>query len=71
MKVRQKNIKNMRYKFKILDGDTGVMTETENMSYKKVLKSLVAINPKYNGAIYYTNKKNNYVCHSIDKGKKI
>jgi len=51
----------MRYKFKILDGDTGTMTDTENMSYKKVLKSLTSINPKYNGAIYYTNKKGKYI----------
>jgi hypothetical protein len=63
-------IKN-RYKFKIFNGDTGEMTETENMSYKKTLKSLVNTNPKYNGAIYYTNKKGKYVCHSISKGKKI
>ena len=71
MQGNQKNIKNMKYKFKILDGDTGVMTDTENMSYKKVLKSLTSINPKYNGAIYYTNKKGKYICHSISKGKKI
>ena len=61
----------MKYKFKILDGDTGTMTDTENMSYKKVLKSLTAINPKYNGAIYYTNKNDNYICHTISNGKKI
>jgi len=63
-------IKN-RYKFEILDRDTGEKTKTENMSYKKVLKSLVNINPKFNGAIYYTNKKEKYVMHSIVNGKKI
>ena len=61
----------MKYKFEIINGDKGEKTEAENMSYKKLLKSLVAINPKFNGAIYYTNKNGKYICHSISKGKKI
>jgi|TARA_B100000929_G_scaffold186899_1_gene147938 hypothetical protein len=61
----------MRYKFKILNGDTGETTEKEGMSFKKMLKSLVNPNPKFEGAISYTNKKGRYVCHSISKGKRI
>jgi len=61
----------MRYIFKILDGDTGKETETQDMSFKKALKKIITTNPKFNGALYYTNKKGKYVCHSISKGKKI
>ena len=67
LKMKIKN----RYKFKVLNGDTGENSEIENMSFKKALKSLVNTNPKFNGAIYYTNKKGKYVCHSISKGKKL
>jgi hypothetical protein len=35
-----------------------------------ILKSITTTNPKFNGALYYTNKKGKYVCHSIMKGKK-
>ena len=59
----------MRYKFKILDGDTGKTSETENMSFKKAFKHLLITNPKFNGAFYYTNKKGNYVMHNISNGK--
>ena len=31
----------MRYRFKILDGDTGETSETENMSFKKAFKHLL------------------------------
>ncbi len=31
----------MRYKFKIVDGDTGDNSETENMSFKKAVKSQI------------------------------
>lgn len=62
-------IKN-RYKFKILNGDTGENSEIENMSFKKALKSILTTKPKFNGALYYTNKKGKYVMHSIKNGKK-
>ena len=55
----------MRYKFKILDGDTGENSETENMSFKKALKHLLITKPKFNGALFYTNKKGNYIMHNI------
>ena len=61
----------MRYKFKILYNDTGQTTETENMSYKKALKHILITKPKFNGALSYTNKKGNYVMHSINNGKRI
>jgi len=61
----------MKYKFEILDGDKGEKTEAENMSYKKMLKSILTTKPKFNGALYYTNKKGRYIMHSIKDGKKI
>ncbi len=61
----------MRYKFKILDGDTGKNSETENMSFKKALKHLLITKPKFNGALFYTNKKGNYIMHSIANGKRV
>jgi len=61
----------MKYKFKILNGKDGTQLEKEGMSYKKILKSLVEPDPKWSGAIYYTNKKGKYVCHSIQNGRKI
>ena len=41
------------------------------MSYKKMLKSILQTQPKFNGALYYTNKKGRYVMHSIQNGKRI
>ena len=61
----------MRYKFKILDGDTGENSETENMSFKKALKHLLITKPKFNGALFYTNKKGNYSMHNIAGGKRV
>ena len=61
----------MIYKFKILDGDTGENSETENMSFKKALKHLLITKPKFNGALFYTNKKGNYIMHSIAGGKRV
>ena len=61
----------MRYKFKILNGDTGENTETENMSYKKALKHILIAKPKFNGALYYKNKKGNYITHNISNGKRV
>ena len=63
-------IKN-RYKFKIINGEDGKESEIEAMSFKKALKSITISKPKFNGALYYTNKKGKYVCHSISKGKKL
>ena len=63
-------IKN-RYKFKITDNKTQESKEMENMSFKRMLKSVLVTSPKFNGTIHYTNKKGNDVCHSIIEGKKI
>tara|TARA_B100000900_G_C20501324_1_gene683867 strand:- start:74 stop:313 length:240 start_codon:yes stop_codon:yes gene_type:complete len=60
----------MKYEFKIINGDDGKESKVEAMSFKKALKSITTTNPKFNGALYYTNKKGKYVCHSIMKGKK-
>ena len=59
----------MRYKFKIQEEDKEI-EEKEGMSYKKILKSLVTLNPKWTGWIAYQNKKDKYVRHSILNGKK-
>ena len=61
----------MKYKFEILDGDKGEKSEIEAMSFKKALKSILISKPKFNGALYYTNKKGREVIHSIVKGNKI
>ena len=45
--------------------------EKEAMSFKKVLKSLVAINPKWTGFMSYKNKKGRMITHSILNGKRI
>ena len=59
----------MKYKFQVTED--GKKEEKESMSYKKLLKSLVTLNPKWTGFINYTNKKGRFVTHSILKGKKI
>jgi hypothetical protein len=61
----------MKYTFEILNGDNGEKTKKDAMSYKKALKSILVSNPKFNGALYYTNKKGKYVMHSISNGKRI
>jgi len=60
----------MKYKFKIQE-DGKEVEEKEGMSYKKTLKSLVTLNPKWTGWIAYKNKKDKYVKHIILKGKKV
>ena len=60
----------MKYKFKIQE-DGKEVEEKEGMSYKKILKSLVTLNPKWSGWIAYKNKKDKYVKHNILKGKRI
>ena len=60
----------MKYKFKIQEGDKEI-EEKEGMSYKKILKSLVTLNPKWSGWIAYKNKKDKYVKHIILNGKRV
>ena len=60
----------MKYKFKVTE-DGKPEEEKEAMSFKKLLKSLVAINPKWTGFMAYENKKGRHVVHSILNGKKI
>jgi len=65
----------MRYKFKVTeDGkpeEEWEMVDKESMSFKKLLKSLVTLNPKWTGLLNYTNKKGRSVTHRILKGKRI
>ena len=60
----------MKYKFKVRE-EGKEDEEKEAMSYKKLLKSLVTLNPKWTGWIAYKNKKDRYVKHIILKGKKV
>ena len=60
----------MRYKFKVYEEGKEI-EDKEAMSYKKLLKSLVTLNPKWTGWITYKNKKDKYVKHNILKGKRI
>ena len=60
----------MRYKFKVSE-DGKDDDEKEAMSYKKVLKSLITSNPKWNGIIEYINKKGREVVHTIRNGRRI
>ena len=60
----------MKYTFKIREeGKEDI--EKEGMSFKRILKSLVELNPKWTGWIVYKNKKDRYVKHNILKGKKV
>jgi len=60
----------MKYKFKVREeGKEDI--EKEGMSFKRILKSLVTLNPKWTGWIAYKNKKDRYVKHNILKGKRI
>jgi hypothetical protein len=60
----------MKYKFKVTE-DGKPEEEKESMSFKKLLKSLVNINPKWTGLLNYTNKKGRSVTHRILQGKRI
>ena len=59
----------MKYKFKVTE-DGKEEIEKEEMSFKKVLKSLVTSNPKWTGYMSYKNKKARMVYHNILNGKK-
>ena len=60
----------MRYKFKVYEEGKEI-EDKEGMSYKKTLKSLVTLNPKWTGWIAYKNKKDRYVKHIISNGKRV
>ena len=60
----------MRYKFKVIE-DGKSEEEKESMSFKKLLKSLVTLNPKWTGLFNYTNKKGRSVTHRILGGRRI
>ena len=60
----------MRYKFKISEEGKEAV-EKEAMSFKKLKKSLLNMNPKWSGIIGYQNKKDRWVNHCFTNGKKI
>ena len=60
----------MKYKFTV--AEEGKPTEEkESMSFKKLLKSLININPKWTGSLTYDNKKGRQVIHKIKNGRRI
>ena len=60
----------MRYKFKVYEEGKEI-EDKEAMSFKKLLKSLIILNPKWAGWIAYKNKKDKYVRHNILNGKRV
>ena len=60
----------MRYTFKVSE-DGKERVEKEAMSFKKLKKSLLNINPKWSGIIGYKNKKDRWVNHCFTNGKKV
>ena len=59
----------MRYTFKVAE-DGKEEEEKKSMSFKKLLKSLITLNPKWTGYISYENKKKRMVYHNILNGKR-
>ena len=60
----------MRYKFKVSE-DGKERIEKEAMSFKKLMKSLLNINPKWGGIVGYRNKKDRWVNHCFMHGREI
>ena len=61
----------VKYQFKIMNDNTGKESFSEDMSFKKTLKKIVVIDSKFNGSIFYKNKKGNNICHNIVNGKAV
>jgi len=59
----------MRYKFKVSE-DGKERVEKEEMSFKKLMKSLLNINPKWSGIVGYKNKKDRWVNHCFTNGRR-
>ena len=60
----------MKYTFTITKDGAAEPEKKAAMSYKKILKSLLNIQPKWSGMIEYTNKKGKSLMHLIRNGKK-
>ena len=60
----------MKYIFTITDKE-GKTSEIQEMSWKKLYKSLLMKYPKINGKIAYINKKGNALTKVISSGKTI
>jgi len=58
----------MKYIFTITDKE-GKTSEIQEMSWKKLFKSLLMKYPKFNGKIAYINKKGNALTKVIENGK--
>ena len=59
----------MRYEYTITD-QAGKEEKVNAMSWKKMLKSLLVRNPKFNGSITYINKKGNAQVRIFREGKR-
>jgi len=62
--------KSMKYKFTVAE-EGKPAEEKESMSFKKLFKSLININPKWTGSLTYDNKKGRQVIHRIKNGRRI
>ena len=60
----------MKYKFTVAE-DGKAEEEKESMSFKKLFKSLININPKWTGSLTYDNKKGRQVIHRIKNGRRM
>ena len=58
----------MRYEYTVTDG-TGKEEKVQNMSWKKMLKSLLLKTPKFTGKIAYINKKKHKLIRFIKDGR--
>jgi hypothetical protein len=59
----------MKYKFTVTEEGKDP-EEKESMSFKKLLKSIINVNPKWTGSLNYNNKKGREVTHNILRGKR-
>ena len=58
----------MRYEYTVTK-DSGEVELIKAMSWKKALKKVLMLHPKFNGSITYINKKGNTLTKIIDNGK--
>ena len=59
----------MRYEYTVTK-DSGEAELIKAMSWKKMLKSLLVRNPKFNGSITYSNKKGNAQVRIFREGRR-
>ena len=58
----------MRYEYTVTK-DSGEAELIKAMSWKKALKKVLMLHPKFNGSITYINKKGNVQTRNFNNGK--